>query len=409
MNSSEGTGRKPARWSEMGKGLGVVGALVVLMMWLAGAFVDKVQPGPPVPKPQAEPVSVWKVERKRFPQMVDQVGTVRSRTEAQVASRIMAQVKDIPVREGDTVSGGEGDPSAATVLARLEDSDIKARLRQAEAQVETLERGLEAARAKLGAMRAQLEAAKANRERAVADFKRYQDLYRNQAATGQQMEQARAQRDVAEANVLAAAREVQATESDIKRMEAQSEQAAAAVAEARATLDYSVIRAPFGGKLIRKLVDVGDMASPGQPLFVIETSSQLELQAFLSESLLPRVQLGQELEVQVDALDRSFRGRLREIVPQSDPTTRTVLVKVTLPQDPELVNGLFGRLAIPWGSYETLVVPRSAVRYVGQLTLVEVRAVDGHTRRRLVTLGREHGDWVEVLSGLQENEEVVLP
>jgi multidrug efflux pump subunit AcrA (membrane-fusion protein) len=100
---------------------------------------------------------------------------------------------------------------------------------------------------------------------------------------------------------------------------------------------------------------------------------------------------------------------LREIVPRSDPATRTVLIKVTLPRDSDLVNGLFGRLAVPYGQYEALVIPGNAVREVGQLSLVEVLGFDGYPQRRFVTLGPRHDGLVEVLSGLQENEEVVLP
>jgi len=151
------------------------------------------------------------------------------------------------------------------------------------------------------------------------------------------------------------------------------------------------------------------MASPAQPLFLIETASQLELHAFLSESLIPRINLGQAMEVHVDALNRTFSGVVREIVPKSDPSTRTVLIKVTLPADPELVNGLFGRLRVPYGQYDALVAPIKAAREVGQLMLVDVLGPDGHPQRRFITLGQAHGELVEVLSGLQENEEVVVP
>lgn len=400
---------KQATRKEIIKGMGVLALLVFLMLWLAGAFVKKIEPGPATPKGQPPRMNTERIERQSYPLIIDQIGTVRAHTEAMVSSRVMAQVRDIPVKEGDSVIGGDPMGSGATVLALLQDGDIKARLQQAEAQIEALERGVEAAKAKLGAARAQVEAAQANRDRALADYRRYEDLRRHEAATGQQVEHARAQRDTAEANLLAALQDVRAGESDIKRLQAQREQAEAAVAEARIMLGYTVIRAPFAGKVVRKLVNVGDMASPGQPLFLLETASQLELHAFLSESLIPRIGLGQEMEVHIDALNRSFTGVVREIVPKSDPSTRTVLVKVTLPADPELVNGLFGRLRVPHGQYAALVAPIKAVREVGQLMLVDVVGPDGYPQRRFITLGQVHADLVEVLSGLQENEEVVIP
>jgi multidrug efflux pump subunit AcrA (membrane-fusion protein) len=401
--------KKRTMRNEVAKGLGVLALLVLLMVWLAGAFVKKIEPGPATPRTEAPRLSTQKVQRQVYPLLLAQMGTVRARTEAMVSSRIMAQVKDILVKEGETVLGSEEKGSVVTVLALLQDADIKARLLQAEAQSEALERGIEAARARLGAARAQVEGAHANREKALTDYRRSEDLRRNEAATGQQVEHAKAQKDSAEATYLAAIQEVRAGESEVKRLQAQRDQAEAAVAEARIMLGYTVIRAPFTGKVVRKLVNIGDMASPAQPLFMLETASHMELHAFLSESLIPRIALGQELEVRIDALDRTFPGVVREIVPKSDPTTRTVSVKVTLPPDAGLVNGLFGRLSVPYGTYEALVVPRQTVREVGQLMLVEVVGSDGHPQRRFVTLGQAHDGLVEVLSGLQENEAVVVP
>lgn len=418
---------------ELLKGLGVLLLLVLMMMWLAGAFIDKVEPGPPVAESSPAPVKTVKVVRETFPVMRDQVGTVTSQALAQVSSRIMAQVKEIFVREGDQVvgavtagqshgvdrgAGREGGVSpqlptkparAGTLLARLDDRDILARLQQAEAQISAMEKAVTVGKARLTGARAQVDAARASRDNVLADFRRYEDLYRHQAATGQQLGQVRAQKDVAESQVQARVQEVQAAQGEIDRTLAQKQQAEAAAAEARAMLEHTFIRAPFTGRVIKKSIEVGDMASPGQPLFVVQGSSSPELHAGLSESLLPRLTPGQEMKVHVDALNRTFVGKLREIVPMSDPSTRTVLIKVSLPPDPGLVNGLFGRVQVPSGVYESLVVPAEAIRRVGQLTLVEVVEADGIPRRRFVTVGKEHDGVVEVLSGLKENEEVILP
>jgi RND family efflux transporter MFP subunit len=235
------------------------------------------------------------------------------------------------------------------------------------------------------------------------------ELHSKQAATGQQLDHAGAQSKMAEAQAQAAGQDVSAAESDISRVEALKSQAAAAVQEARFMLDHTLIRAPFGGRVIKKMMDVGDMASPGVPLFVIEVSGRPELHAEVSESLLSSLHVSDKLSVVVDALGARLEGEIREIVPLSDPSSRTVQVKVTLPQSPGLVNGLFGRLLIPSGRQDVLVVPFLAVREVGQLYLVDVSDGKGHAARRFVTLGERHEDLVEVLSGLKEGEEVVVP
>lgn len=390
------------------KGAAVLLLLSVLMLWLAGVFVRKVQPGPAAEKRKLETPKTWTVQRVSYPLVVEQTGTVRGKVEALVSSRIMAQVEAILVQEGQDVTGadGSGEP---TLLARLDNRDVEARLRQAESQLLATEKGVETAKAKFTASRAQVVAARANAEKSSLDFKRIEALAGQNVATRQQLDHIRAQRDSTEAQVQASSREVQAAQSEIERMEAMRDAARAAMSEARANLAYTRVYAPFSGKLVKKLTDIGNMASPGQPLFLIETDRQPELHAALSESLLHILEKGQQLEVEVDALHRSFTGVLCDIVPQSDPGTRTVLVKISLPPDPQLVNGLFGRLKVVHGQYSALTIPAAAVRETGQLRLVDVLDSGGHASRRFVTLGRRHDSFVEVLSGISEKDEVVLP
>ncbi len=393
---------------ETAKGLGVLILLAVMMMWLAGAFIRKVESGPPEAKPHTGRLNTVKVERRTYPLVIDQVGNLRSQKEAKVSSRIMAQVKEILVREGDKVVGSD-ENDKTTILARLDDRDIQAKLRQAQSQSMAMDRSVEVARAKVAAARAQLESTLAGKEKALSDYRRYQDLKLHQAATGQQLDHARAQKDIAEAQVTAAQREVQAAQGEIAKAQAQKDQSEAAIAEARTMLSYTVIQAPFTGQVVLKMINVGDMASPGQSLFFLETPAHPELHAALSESLIQYLKTGQHLQVRIDALNLTLEGKIREIVPQSDPSTRTVLVKVSLPAEQRLVNGLFGRLRIPYSQYDALVIPSKAVSEVGQLPMVEVIDMNGYPQRRFVTLGESHGDLIEVLSGLNENEEAIIP
>lgn len=391
------------------KGLSVAALLILMMFWLSGGFVKKVEPGTPAPKPPPPALTSQKVELRSFPLILEQVGSVRTRNEAQVSSRIMAQVREILVREGDQVRGPDLSGQGATVLAKLDDRDIQARLRRAQSQLQAVEKAAHSMRSRLQAAKAQVEAAKAQAVQAEGDLRRIEQLHRDRAATGQQLDHARAQKAVAQAREQAALQEVQAVESEIQRTEAQRREAEAALSEAMVMLSHASIQAPFSGRVTRKLVDVGDMVAPGKPIFIMETSSEPELHAVVSESLLPVIGLGQRLEVQVDSVERTLEGTVREITPSADPATRTILVKVALPAQDGLVSGLFGRIRIPSGTYQALVVPARSVRQVGQLHLVDVRGADGHPDRRFVILGKVHGEVVEVLSGLREGEEVVLP
>ncbi|MEJ2164868.1 MAG: efflux RND transporter periplasmic adaptor subunit [Desulfobacterales bacterium] len=391
------------------KGLGVLALLILLMLWLSGIFLGKVKPGPPEARPKPPRVASVRVELREFPLIAEQVGTVRSRTQARIASRIMAQVKEISVHEGSRVeaSGTEGDDG--TLLATLDDREIQARLHQVRSQVEAADRAIKAAKSRLDAAIAQREAAQARKRQSDWEYQHYEDLYRQKAATGQQLQQIRAHKDVTEAQVQAAGQEVKAASDDVKRLEAQLQQAQAAELEARTMLSYAVIRAPFSGRVTRKMVDVGDMVAPGQHLFLLDVPAQPQLHAYIAESLITHLQPGQVLKVEIEALSATLEGTIEEIVPLAEPASRTTLVKIALTPMPALVTGLYGRVDIPYGIYRSLVVPMAAVREVGQLHLVTVLDVDGYPHRRFVTLGRRHDDLVEVLTGLQEGEEVTLP
>ncbi len=401
--------KKRAALTRLGKGLGALAVLIVLMFWLSGAFVRKVGPEAAGAEAFRQKPPTVRVERKTFPLLIEQVGAIRSRNEAQVSSRLMAEVREIRVKEGDWVSGAEAAEVRPTVLATLDDREIRAKLRQAKSQVDALGHAVDGARAKLRAAEAQVSASRANREKAALDFRRYENLFKSGAATEQQAQYVRTQRDVASAQAGSAVQEVQAAQGDIARLEAQREQAEAGVREAQVMLSYTVIEAPFSGRVVKKMLNAGDMASPGQPVFFLDAPSQAEVHAIVSESLIPHLKIGQEIEIKIDALDRTMKGEIREIVPQSDVATRTVLVKIGLPACSDPVNGLFARIYIPYGVYEALVIPARAVREVGQLYLVDIAGPDGRLSRRFITPGRTRDSLVEALSGLKEGEEVVAP
>ncbi len=370
----------------------LVAALLVMMLWLAGAFRHKIPAGPAQePSPVAVGQTV-RVETRQYPMIVEQAGTVRTRTEAQVSSRLMAQVQEVLVREGDTIQGPSSDHKA-TVLAKLDDRDIQAKLQQAQAQTASLQRAL-------GAALAQQQSAQSMLDQATADLARIEKLVEARAATGQQLDHARTQRDTAQAQVLAA-------QGLVEQTKAQQVGAEAAVREAQIMLSFAVIEAPFDGKISSKKINPGDMVAPGQALFVVESPSEPQLHAMVSETVALNLKVGQTLEVQIDAPRRQFAGVVRDIVPQADPLTRTILVKVDLPRDSGLVSGLFGRLRVPIGDYSALIVPKTAIHQNGQLNLLYVMEKPGVPVRRFVQVGPEHGPLVEVLSGVKEGDEVV--
>jgi RND family efflux transporter MFP subunit len=335
--------------------------VIVLTLWLAGKFAPKVPAKPTTPLSRSSDVKghVELVRLVRLPLYESAVGTVRAVHETTIGSKLLAVVKEANLMAGQRVRTGD-------VLVRLDDTDLKAKLQQAKAAVASIE-----------AVRAQ----------AAADEKRYAELLSSKAVSREEYEK------------MATA--LQSAEADLRGTQE-------TVNEVQATLDWATIRSPIDGTIIDKKVDVGDMVTPGQMLVTLFDPMRMQLVASVRESLVHQLKEGQNIGVQVATLEQQCSGTISEIVPEAQSNSRTFQVKVTGPCPPGIYSGMFGRILIPLGEEEVLVIPRQAVQHVGQLQLVDV-VQDDRVARRSIRIGRRLAGDVEVLSGLQEGEQVVVP
>lgn len=350
-------------WSivrQLAVALGMLVGIVVLMLWLMGVFHPKIgeQPRERVAGRPIGNVELATVRTMTVPVHETAVGTVRPVHEAAVASKLLAKVVEVNVKAGQSVARDE-------VVVRLDDSDLKARLKQAEAAV---------------------AAAQANRDQAKIEFDRVSRLYKQNAAPKNELDRA---------------------ESAFKAAKAELERAEQARREAETVLEYATIRAPIDGLVVDKQVEAGDTVTPGQVLLKLYDPTRMQLVASVRESLTHRLEVGQEIPVKIEALSHACPGQVSEIVPEAESTSRSFEVKVTGPCPPGVYAGMFGRLMIPLDDQQVLVIPSEAVRRIGQLNVVQV-AGDDRLQRRAVQLGRTFGDDVEVLAGLSAGEQVAV-
>jgi RND family efflux transporter MFP subunit len=157
----------------------------------------------------------------------------------------------------------------------------------------------------------------------------------------------------------------------------------------------------------RKLADVGDLALPGKPLLDVEAQYKLRLEADVPEALIARIKLGDKLPVRVSDLSGALEGTVAEISPTADANSRTSRVKLDLPSSPDLRVGQFGRAAVPIAESSVLRVPLKAVIQRGQMEIVFV-AANNQAQLRLVKTGKRLGDEIEILSGLNAGESIVI-
>ncbi len=198
-----------------------------------------------------------------------------------------------------------------------------------------------------------------------------------------------------------------ATRSEVDAVTAQLNQARAAAAEANVMLGYLSVGAPFDGVVSRKLVDVGDLAAPGKPLIEIEQPTGKRFEAAIPETLIGQVKPGATLNLRFDGVAEPVAATVSEIDPAGDPANRSWRVKLDLPASANFRSGTFGRVAVPRDASSAIVIPLSALIQRGQLEQVFVVA-GGQASLRLVKTGRTVAGNVEILSGLEADESVVV-
>jgi RND family efflux transporter MFP subunit len=289
-------------------------------------------------------VRVEKIKTVKQPALEEVVGTVQAKLQAVIEPKVSGRINRLPVTLGQAVKQED-------VLVELATQETQARLDQANAAF----------------------------RQAELDFNRTANLRKQNAATQAELDAAQARYNVAKATV----------------------------AEAEALSGYAKILAPFDGVVARKLADEGDLAMPGKPLLDLEGRAGLRLVADVPSLLANRVLPDAKLAVRVDTVRDAIIGTLAEISPAADPASRTVRVKVDLPETAGLRAGQFGRLAVPVSETSFLFVPPPALVRRGQLEILFV-AVDGKAQMRLVRAGKETAQGIEILTGLAAGESVVI-
>jgi RND family efflux transporter MFP subunit len=293
---------------------------------------------------------------------VTAVGSVQPRRKTDVASQLLATVREIKPRPGDRVKAGD-------VLIVLDDRELVAQQREAAASLASAEADL------------------ATRK---SEYERVKSLRGSGSVSAEELNRVEGAYRVTEAQVRRA-------KETIGRIEVQ--------------ITYAKIAASTDGLVSDRFAEPGDLATPGKPLLTVYDPNDLELQVNVPESLAAGILVGQKLGIRIDANNLTLIALVREIVPQAQQASRSVLVKLALPQASSnpILPGMYGRAAIPVGRVERVWLPQSAVSHVGQLDLVEVAGADGTLSRRFVRVGRVSDDKVEVLSGVSPGERVALP
>lgn len=353
-------------------------AFMLLSTGLLTGCGEKIKPGTEAVR--REPVSGVTVQAAALApvdEYYETSGTVRAKTVSTVASRVMGTITSMQVKEGDRVAAGQ-------LLLTIDDADMAMKVQGAvEGQSEAL-KGLEAARE--------------NMKLRETTWQRYKRLYDEKALSKQELDQIELQKTVAAL--------------DYERAQAAVNRVSSGVGEAKIYHGYTRVKAPAAGLVTAKKAETGSMAVPGMPLLIIEDTSSYRIEVNADEKLSGKIRPGMEVKLAIDALPQEIAGVVTDVVQAIDPASRSFLVKITLKHggspERQVYSGLYARVRIPIGRRQVLSVPKTAVVEKGQLTGVYIVSPEGILTYRLVRTGGSSGDTIEILSGINPGDSVVV-
>ena len=261
-------------------------------------------------------------------------------TEIRVAAEVGGRILELLVEEGDRVA-------AASVIARLDTTDLDIAIRRAEAeraqaaaQLKLLQAGarvedVRQARAQADSAQAEVAAAESELRAAAADLARFEALVAANAGSRKQRDDAATRREVAAARLEAARERARAGREGVARIRAGARREELAGAQARIdAVDAQIaglrksqadalVKAPVAGIVTARLVDPGELVAPRTPLVVVTDLDRAWANVYVDEPLVPRLSLGQPITLVTDAQQR-VQGRITFISPKAEFTPRNV-------------------------------------------------------------------------------------
>ncbi len=292
-------------------------------------------------------------------------GTLQGFVQSPIAARASGYLKRWTRDIGSRVQKGE-------LLAEIETPEIDQQLSQAVAAREQAASSLGLARSTAA---------------------RWEALRKKDAVSQQELDEKRSAEVQARANLAAA-------DANVERL--------------RQLEGFKRVVAPFAGVITRRNVDVGDLidagGGAGRVLFMLAQTDPLRVYVYVPQSYAQLVKPGQQVTVtQTELRGQVFRGTVARTAASIDASTRTMQIEVTLPnREGVLLPGAYVQVALPLASSQAMVVPANTLVIRG--TGVQVAVVDaaGRVKLRPVKVGRNFGETVELLDGVEAADQLIL-
>ena len=345
--------------------------------------------------------------RQDFVQTVVASGHVESPNRIDIGAQVTGTVVRVPVAEGQNVRAGE-------LLVELASSELRASERQAQVAVTQAQARLRQLREVQAPVAEQtLRQGQANLDNARSILKRNEELYQKGFIGEAALEDSRKTLELADAQMRSAQKQVETTHtsgSDYAMAQAAVAEAQANAEAARARARYALIRAPLGGTLIGRNVEVGDVVQPGKVLMTLSPMGRTQLIVQIDEKNLRLLVLGQKALASADAYPQQrFEAVLVYINPGVNAQTGAVEVKLDVPAPPSVLKqDMTVSVDIEVARVKNaLTISTNTVRDIGSAAPWVLCVEDGHAVQRKVRLGLRGGGTIEVLEGLREGDVVL--
>ena len=336
---------------------------------------------------QVEKQQIYTVHYTNVPLIYEATGTVESRTEANISPRITARTINVYVRDGDHVKKDQ-------IMIKLEDSALQASVLETESHIDSIT-------ARISSAENAVKSAEAVFELANTEYKRNEKLYSSKAISQKLYEQSISNHKKATAELARAKQNVQS-------LIAEKKAAKQALVRSKTLFTYSEIKSPIDGIVGEIAVDPGDLAIPGKILMKVFDPSKLMLEIPVRESLIKKIKLGDTISFDVTALNKTYKGKIREIVPYVDTKTRTFLVKVCIDHSQGLIPGMYGVAKIKTGEKKELLIPQRAITRIGQVETVLVENKEDTQKVFVRTIKSSVTDMQVLLSGLTKGDKILI-
>jgi RND family efflux transporter MFP subunit len=312
-------------------------------------------------------------------------------------AKVSGYIRWIKVDIGDLVTNGE-------VLAKLEVPELQDQYQGAQAEVKH-------SQSEIGRAQSEVVSAEATYSALHLDYTRLAEAAKQRPGliAQQELDDAQSKDNEAEAQIGVAKAALEATQQQLGVSRATSHRY-------QTLTDYEQIIAPFTGVVTMRYADVGSLIQAGQdsntqtmPVVQVSQSDLLRLRTPVPESDVPYIKVDGEVQIKVNATGRTFTGKIVRFTRALDPSTRTMLVEVDVPNpDLTLSPGMYAEDTFQLQHKDdSLTLPTQAVVQSGNQPYVLVVDSTHHVERRNVTLGIETANRLEILSGLHDGEHVI--